>query len=208
VEVRAPQGSVVHATPPHAVAAGNVETSQRIADVIMLALAQAGASLPAQGQGTMNNVILGTDRWTYYETIGGGQGGGPGGAGPSGVHVGMSNTLNTPIEVLEMSLPLRVETYRRRTASGGAGASPGGDGVVRAIRALEPCALSLITERRTVAPRGVQGGSDAAVGRNLVNDADVGAKTALDLAAGDVVRIETPGGAGWGHPRGDAPDRA
>ncbi len=208
VEVRAPEGSVVNAGPPHAVAAGNVETSQRIADVIMLALAQAGAALPAQGQGTMNNVILGTDRWTYYETLGGGQGGGPGGAGPSAVHVGMSNTRNTPIEVLEMALPLRVETYRRRTASGGSGASPGGDGVVRALRALEPCSLSLITERRTVAPRGAQGGADGAPGRNLVNDADVGAKAALDLSAGDVVRIETPGGAGWGRGRNGAAEPA
>jgi N-methylhydantoinase B len=205
VEVRAPEGSVVHAAPPHAVAAGNVETSQRIADVIMLALAQAGAALPAQGQGTMNNVILGTDRWTYYETLGGGQGGGPGGAGPSAVHVGMSNTRNTPVEVLEMALPLRIETYARRTASGGAGAAPGGDGVVRAIRALEPCALSLISERRAVAPRGAQGGSDGAKGRNLVNGRDVGAKAALDLGAGDLVRIETPGGAGWGRSRDGAP---
>jgi len=202
VDVRAIEGSVVHARPPHAVAAGNVETSQRIADVVMRALAQAGAPLPAQGQGTMNNVILGTDRWTYYETLGGGQGGGPGGAGPSGVHVGMSNTRNTPIEVLEMALPVRVETYALRTASGGVGASPGGDGVVRELRALEPCALSLITERRAVAPRGTEGGSDGAPGRNRVNGRDVGAKAALDLEAGDVVRIETPGGAGWGAVRG------
>jgi len=202
VDVRAPLGCVVHAQAPHAVAAGNVETSQRIADVIMLALAQAGATLPAQGQGTMNNVILGTDRWTYYETLGGGQGGGPGGAGPSGVHVGMSNTLNTPIEILEMGLPIRVEAYGLRPGSGGVGSAPGGAGVVRALRALEPCALSLITERRAVAPRGAQGGAEGARGRNTVNDREVGAKVALDLAAGDVVRIETPGGGGWGRPHG------
>jgi N-methylhydantoinase B len=199
LEVTAPEDSLVNARPPHAVAAGNVETSQRIADVIMLALAQAGARLPAQGQGTMNNVILGTDRWTYYETLGGGQGGGPGGHGPSGVHVGMSNTLNTPVEVLEMSLPIRVETYALRQGSGGKGAMPGGEGVVRELRALEPCELSLITERRAIAPRGAESGSDGAPGRNLVNGKPVGAKVAVDLAAGDVVRIETPGGGGWGR---------
>jgi N-methylhydantoinase B len=204
VEVTAPEGCLVNARPPHAVAAGNVETSQRIADVIMLALAEADATIVAQGQGTMNNVILGTDRWTYYETIGGGQGGNSRGAGPSGVHVGMSNTLNTPIEVLEMDLPLRVERYALRRGSGGKSRrgdttrGDGGDGVVREIRALEPCQLSLITERRRRAPRGVAGGADGAVGRNLVNGRDVGAKVALDLAAGDVVTIETPGGGGHG----------
>jgi N-methylhydantoinase B len=166
----------------------------------MRALAPAGASVPAQGQGTMNNVVLGTDRWTYYETLGGGQGGGPGGDGPSGVHVGMSNTLNTPIEVLEMDLPLRVERYVLRPGSGGAGLARGGDGVVRALRVLEPCALSLITERRTVAPRGAEGGADGARGRNRVNGREVGAKVAVELAAGDVVTIETPGGGGWGPP--------
>jgi N-methylhydantoinase B len=209
VEVRAPEGCLVHARPPHAVAAGNVETSQRIADVIFLALAQAEAPVAAQGQGTMNNVTLGTDRWTYYETIGGGQGGSPRGPGPSGVHVGMSNTLNTPIEVLEMDLPVRVERYALRHGSGGRGAAlpgrphetaRGGDGVVRELRVLEPCALSLITERRARAPRGLAGGEDGAPGRNLVNGVPVAAKLARDLLAGDLVTIETPGGGGWGHP--------
>src|SRR6185369_12238275 len=116
------EGCLVNAQAPHAVAAGNVETSQRIADVIMLALAQSGAAVPAQGQGTMNNIILGTDAWTYYETLGGGQGGSQWGNGPSGVHVGMSNTLNTPVEVLEMELPVRVERYALRRGTGGAGA--------------------------------------------------------------------------------------
>ena len=199
VEVRAPEDSIVHARSPHAVAAGNVETSQRIADLIMQALARAGAALPAQGQGTMNNVVLGTDRWTYYETLGGGQGGGPGGPGPSGVHVGMSNTRNTPIEVLEMELPLRIERYALRPGTGGAGAHRGGDGVVREVRALEPCALSLITERRKMAPRGAEGGGNGALGRNTVNGQEVGAKVALDLSAGDIVGVETPGGAGWGQ---------
>jgi N-methylhydantoinase B len=202
VEVIAPEGCLVNARAPHAVAAGNVETSQRIADTIMLALAQAGAGLVAQGQGTMNNLILGTDKWTYYETIGGGQGASASGNGPSGVHVGMSNTMNTPIEVLEMELPLRVERYALRTGSGGMGAAGnGGDGVVREIRVLEACQLSLITERRRRGPRGVLGGADGSPGRNLVNGQDVGAKAARDLAAGDVVTIETPGGGGHGGQR-------
>jgi N-methylhydantoinase B len=204
IEVVAPEGCLVNARPPHAVAAGNVETSQRIADVIMLALAQADPTIVAQGQGTMNNLILGTESWTYYETIGGGQGGSARGAGPSGVHVGMSNTMNTPIEVLEMSLPLRVERYALRHGSGGKGRTgdarrgDGGDGVVREIRVLAPCQLSLITERRRRAPRGLAGGADGSPGRNQVNGHDVGSKAALDLAAGDVVTIETPGGGGHG----------
>ncbi len=201
VEVTAPEGCLVNARPPHAVAAGNVETSQRIADVLFLALAQAGAPVAAQGQGTMNNVILGTDRWTYYETLGGGQGGSAAGPGPSGVHVGMSNTMNTPIEVLEMELPVRVERYALRTGSGGkpGGAGhggAGGEGVIRELRALEPCSLSLITERRAIAPRGQGGGGDGAPGVNLVNGKPVGAKVAVELVAGDLVRVETPGGGG------------
>lgn len=198
VVVEAPEGCLINAQPPHAVAAGNVETSQRIADVLFLALAQAGAAVPAQGQGTMNNMILGTDAWTYYETLGGGQGASAAGDGPSGVHVGMSNTMNTPIEVLETSLPVRVETYALRRGSGGTGATRGGEGVIRELRVLEPCQLSLITERRSRAPLGAAGGRDGATGRNLVDGAVVGAKTALNLAAGAVVRIETPGGGGYG----------
>ena len=198
VTVTAPKGCLVNAGPPHAVAAGNVETSQRIADVIMRALAHSGADLAAQGQGTMNNLILGTDRWTYYETLGGGQGGSSRGPGPSGVHVGMSNTLNTPAEVLEMELPVRVERYALRRGSGGDGRGAGGDGIVREIRVMERCQLSLITERRRVAPRGLAGGGDGQPGRNLVNGKEVGAKVALDLSPGDVVRIETPGGGGYG----------
>jgi len=200
VEIVAPAGCLVNARPPHAVAAGNVETSQRIADVLFLALAQAGADVPAQGQGTMNNVIFGTDRWTYYETLGGGQGAGARAPGPSGVHVGMSNTMNTPIEVLESTLPLRVLRYALRPGSGGVGRHRGGDGVVRELVALEPCELSLITERRRIAPRGLAGGADGAVGKNLVNGAPVDAKTALGLAAGAVIRLETPGGGGFGAP--------
>jgi N-methylhydantoinase B len=201
IAIAAPAGSLVNARPPSAVAAGNVETSQRIADTLFLALAQAGAKVAAQGQGTMNNVILGTGDWTYYETVGGGQGASAAGPGPSGVHVGMSNTMNTPIEVLELEVPVRVERYTLREASGGAGAHAGGRGVVRELRALEPCALSLITERRRLAPRGTGGAGDGAPGRNLVNGREVGSKVAVELAAGDVVTVETPGGGGYG--RGD-----
>jgi N-methylhydantoinase B len=199
--VRAPEGCLVNAGPPHAVAAGNVETSQRLADVLLRALAQAGAPMVADGQGTMNNLLLGTEQWTYYETLGGGQGGGPTGPGPSGVHVGMSNTLNTPVEMLEISLPVRVETYALRRGSGGAGVHPGGEGVVRELRVLEPCSLSLITERRQQAPQGREGGGAGASGRNLVNGREVGAKAAVELAEGDVVRVETPGGGGFGGSR-------
>ena len=203
IAIAAPPGCLVNARAPSAVAAGNVETSQRIADLLFLALARAGARVAAQGQGTMNNVILGTKDWTYYETIGGGQGASASGPGPSGVHVGMSNTLNTPIEVLEMETPVRVERYALRAGSGGHGGTGarghrGGDGVVRELRALEPCSLSLITERRKIAPKGLNGGGDGAPGRNLVNGAEVGSKVAVELQAGDVVTIETPGGGGYG----------
>ena len=198
IDVIAPEGCLINARPPHAVAAGNVETSQRLADVIMMALAQAGAAVPAQGQGTMNNLILGTDQWTYYETTGGGQGGSAWGPGPSGVHVGMSNTLNTPIEVLEMDLPVRVERYSLRQGEKGE-KGLGGRGVVREIRVLEKCQLSLITERRSVAPKGLAGGADGATGINRVNGNAVGSKVALDLAPGDVVSIETPNGGSYGR---------
>ena len=196
-EVVAPPGCLVNARPPAAVAAGNVETSSRIVDVLFAALGGAIA-LPAQGQGTVNNVTLGNDRFTYYETIGGGQGACPDGDGPSGVHVAMSNTLSTPTEALELQYPLRVERYALRLGSGGRGERTGGDGVVRELRVLEPCRLSLLTERRANSPRGARGGADGAVGRNLVNGTPVPAKATLDLAAGDVVTIETPGGGGFG----------
>lgn len=200
VEVKAPDGCLVNARPPHAVAAGNVETSQRIADVVMLALAQASARLPAQGQGTMNNLLLGTDRWTYYETLGGGQGASSAGPGPTAVHVGMSNTRNTPVEVLELELPVRVERYEVRAGSGGEGRHRGGDGVVRELRVLEPCSLSLITDRRSTGPRGAHGGGPGQPGANFVNGIPVGSKVSRELVAGDVVRLETPGGGGWGAP--------
>jgi len=203
VAVTAPAGCLVAARPPSAVAAGNVETSQRIADTVFRALASAGCQVPAQGQGTMNNVTFGgsTEQgagWTYYETIGGGQGASRGADGPSGVHVGMSNTRNTPIEVLEMEHPLRVRTYALRRGSGGPGQSVGGEGVVREFEALSPMEATLLTERRRHGPAGAAGGRDGVPGANLLNDAALPSKTSLRLAAGDVLRIETPGGGGWG----------
>jgi N-methylhydantoinase B len=197
VTVEAPGGCLVNARAPAAVAAGNVETSCRIADVLFAAFGQA-MPVPAQGQGTMNNVTLGNERFAYYETIGGGQGGCPDADGPSGVHVTMSNTLNTPIEGLELAYPLRVRRYGLRPGSGGSGRRHGGDGVVREIQALEACSYSLVTERRARAPRGRDGGADGAPGRNLLNGRELPAKAAGELAAGDVLTVETPGGGGLG----------
>jgi N-methylhydantoinase B len=197
VTIRAPDGCLVNARAPSAVAAGNVETSQRIADTVLLALAQA-ADVPAQGQGTMNNVVIGTPRWTYYETLGGGQGASSRGDGPSGVHVGMSNTLNTPIEALELDVPLRVERYELLDGSGGDGRHRGGDGLVRSIRALQPATLSLLTDRRRHGPQGLEGGKPGRPGRNLLNGNELPPKTTRELVADDVVTVETPGGGGWG----------
>jgi N-methylhydantoinase B/oxoprolinase/acetone carboxylase alpha subunit len=149
----------------------------------------------------MNNVVFGNERFTYYETIGGGQGACPDADGPSGVHVAMSNTLNTPAEALELAYPLRVERYELRTGSGGAGAQSGGDGVVRELRILEPCRLSLLTQRRRLAPRGAGGGNDGLPGRNLLNGVELPAAASVDLVAGDLLRIETPGGGGYGDCR-------
>jgi N-methylhydantoinase B len=198
VTVRAPEGCLVNARPPAAVAAGNVETSSRIVDVVVRAFGEA-IDVPAQGQGTMNNVTLGNDRFTYYETIGGGQGACARADGPSGVHVAMSNTLSTPVEALELQYPLRVERYGLRRGSGGAGRHRGGDGVVRELRVLESCRLSIISERRAHAPRGERGGEPGAPGRNLLNGEPLPAKVTRDLAAGDLVSIETPGGGGFGR---------
>ena len=198
IELVVPDDCVLNARWPAAVAAGNVELSQRIADTIFAALADAGVDVTAQGQGTMNNVTFGGEGWTFYETLGGGQGASARGPGPSGVHVGMSNTLNTPIESLEMAYPLRIEEYSLRVGSSGAGIHAGGDGVVRRYRALERCTVTLLTERRRYAPAGAAGGGPGAPGRNLLNDRALPAKCRVELAAGDVLTIETPGGGGWG----------
>jgi N-methylhydantoinase B len=199
VTVLAPPGSVLNALHPAAVVAGNTETSSRVVDVVLAAFAQA-VDVPAQGQGTVNNVTFGNDRFTYYETLGGGQGASAELDGPSAVHVAMSNTLNTPVEALELSYPLRVERYAVRLGSGGAGAHRGGDGVVRAIRVLEACRCSLLTERRAHPPRGAAGGEDGLCGRNLWNGEPVPPKATLQLVAGDTITVETPGGGGYGRP--------
>jgi len=193
VTVTAPAGCLVNARPPAAVVAGNTETSSRIVDTVFAAF-----GTTAQGQGTMNNVAIGNDRFTYYETIGGGQGACADADGPSGVHVAMSNTLMTPVEALELSYPLRVERWHLREGSGGAGGHRGGDGVVRELRVLEDCRLSVLAERRAHPPRGANGGDDGAPGRTLVNGEEQPAKVTKQLRAGDVVRIETPGGGGYG----------
>ena len=200
VRVRAPAGSLVNARAPAAVAAGNVETSSRIVDVVFAAFGQA-LPVPAQGQGTMNNLTLGNDRFTYYETVGGGQGACPDADGPSAVHVAMSNTLSTPAEALELAYPVRVERHALRLGSGGEGVRRGGDGVVRELRALEDCRLSLVGERRKQAPQGARGGGSGQPGRNLLNGEELPGKVTRALRAGDVVRVETPGGGGYGPVR-------
>jgi N-methylhydantoinase B len=198
VSVVAPAGSLLNARPPAAVVAGNVETSSRVADLVQAAFGQA-IPVPAQGQGTMNNLTLAAGEWTYYETIGGGQGACPDADGPSAIHVAMSNTLNTPIESLETEYPVRVRELSVRRGSGAKGRTRGGDGIVREIEALAPMRFTLLTERRRRAPRGRGGGGDGEPGRNLLNGAELPAKCAGDLAVGDRLRIETPGGGSYGH---------
>jgi N-methylhydantoinase B len=197
VHVTAPGGCLVNARSPAAVAAGNTETSSRIVDVVFAAFGEA-VPVPAQGQGTMNNVVFGNERFTYYETIAGGQGACADAAGPSAVHVAMSNTLNTPVEALELSYPLRVARYGLRLGSGGAGRFPGGDGVVREVQALDRCRLSLLSQRRRRQPRGAAGGGNGLPGRNTLNGEELPGFVTRDLEAGDVLRIETPGGGGYG----------
>jgi N-methylhydantoinase B len=194
ITVLAPEGSLLNARPPAAVAGGNVETSSRVADLVLAAFGH------ALGQGTMNNLTLGTDDWTYYETLGGGQGACADADGPSAVHVAMSNTLNTPIEALELEFPVRVTEYALRRGSGGAGRHRGGDGIVREIQALEPMGFSLLTERRRHAPPGADGGRPGARGRNLLDGEELAPKASGTLAPGQRLRLETPGGGGHGAP--------
>jgi N-methylhydantoinase B len=192
IEVIAPEGCLLNARSPAAVVGGNVETSSRVADVVL------GAFGRALGQGTMNNVTLGSEDVVYYETIGGGQGACPDAPGPTGVHVAMSNTLNTPVEALELEFPLRMAEYAVRRGSGGAGRFAGGDGVVRELEALAPLRYSLITERRRHPPPGADGGEAGATGRNLLDGEELPAKAIGELAEGQRLRIETPGGGGYG----------
>ncbi len=197
IEVIAPEGCLLNARFPAAVAAGNVETSSRVADLTIAALAGA-RPVPAQGQGTMNNLTLASHDFTYYETLGGGQGACPDADGPSAIHVAMSNTLNTPVEALETEFPLRVRELALRHGSGGEGRYRGGDGIVREIEALEPMRYTLISERRRHRPRGIDGGGDGEIGRNTLNGEPLPGKTEGDLNPGDALRIETPGGGGHG----------
>lgn len=198
IKVIVPEGTLLNAGPPAAVVAGNVETSSRVADLCLKAFGR------ALGQGTMNNLTLGNDRFTYYETLGGGQGAGDDADGPSAVHVAMSNTLNTPIEALEIEFPLRAIEYSIRRGSGGGGAHRGGDGLVREVEALESMEFALLTERRRHRPSGAEGGGEGKTGRNLVTRNGAGRPETLapkatgKLEAGDRLRLETPGGGGYG----------
>ena len=199
-------GTLVDALSPAAVAAGNVETSQRIADVLLGALAQAAPDrVPAASQGTMNNVLIGNDDFAYYETIAGGQGGRPGAAGQSGIHTGMTNTKNTPIESLEDHYPFRVVTYRLRKGSGGAGRYPGGEGIERQLAFDVPATVSLMGERRVLPPWGLAGGEPGACGEDWLIRADgtrerLAGKTTIEVEPGDRLLVLTPGGGGWGRP--------
>jgi N-methylhydantoinase B len=206
-----PDASVVNARAPAAVAAGNVETSQRVTDVLLSAFAHAlPALMPAHSQGTMNNTTLGgTDPrsgepFAYYETIGGGMGAGPDRDGLSGVHVHMSNSLNTPIEALEHAYPFRVTRYELRRGSGGAGLHRGGDGLRRDLMVLTPARVALLSERRVAGPRGARGGGDGAPGENVLVRGGVEerlpSKATFAVEAGDIVSIRSPGGGGWGEP--------
>jgi len=213
IEVRTEPGTVVDAKHPAPVAVGNVETSQRIVDVVFGALAEALPDrIPAQSCGTMNNVLLGSSTegsksnaaaFAYYETLAGGAGAAPEGDGASAVHTHMTNTLNTPVEALEHAYPFRVERYAVRRGSGGRGRRVGGDGIVRAYRMTVPTTATLQTERRRRGPRGFAGGDDGLPGRNRLIRADgetteLDAKCTVELEPGDCLVIETPGGAGWG----------
>ncbi len=200
VTISAPEGSLLNARPPAAVVGGNVETSSRVADLVFAALASF-APVGAEGQGTMNNLTLSGEDWTYYETIGGGQGACPDADGPSAEHVAMSNTLNTPIEALETDYPLLVRELSVRRGSGGAGRHRGGDGIVRELEATEPMRFTLIGERRRHPPHGRDGGDPGASGRDLLNGEPVPSKTEGELEPGDRLRIETPGGGGYGPER-------
>ena len=206
-----PEGSLVNARPPASVAAGNVETSQRITDVLLRAFGQALPDLlPALSQGTMNNTTVGGtdprngDSFAYYETVGGGMGAGPSGPGLSGVHVHMSNSLNTPIEALEHAYPFRVTAYSIRRGSGGAGLHRGGDGLRRDIQLLGPARVALLCERRTRGPSGLRGGESGAPGRNVLirdgEEKEIPGKASFSVDAGDIISIRSPGGGGWGSP--------
>jgi len=209
--VIAPEGSVVNARPPAAVAGGNVETSQRITDVLLGALAKAAPGrIPAASSGTMNNVTFGGTNpatgksFAYYETIGGGMGASAVRDGLSGVHTHMTNTRNTPVEALENYLPVRIRRYSLRPGSGGGGRHRGGDGIVREFEFLAPARVNILSDRRVFAPYGLKGGRPGKKGSNTLTEGGrsraLGSKTSLSVKSGDRLRIETPGGGGYGRP--------
>jgi N-methylhydantoinase B len=208
IDIVAPAGTVVHATLPAAVAGGNVETSQRVVDVLLRALARAAPGrIPAASAGSMNNVALGGvvagRAFAYYETLAGGAGAGPQCDGASAVHTHMTNTMNTPVESLEAYYPIRVRRYALRPGSGGRGRWKGGDGLVREIELVADARVTLLTERRTIAPYGLAGGTPGARGRNAVirgrRVRTIPGKVTLDARPGDRIRVETPGGGGYGR---------
>ena len=205
VKLILPEGSVVNAKLPAAVAGGNVETSQRITDVLLKALAQMLPDrIPAASSGTMNNLTIGGidprtgQTYAYYETIAGGSGARPNGNGVSGVHTHMTNSLNTPVEALEYAYPFRVLRYGYRAHSGGAGQYRGGDGIIREIQILGDAQVTMLADRRLFTPYGLQGGSDGAPGKTFLNEREMPGKFNAEVKAGTVLRIETPGGGGWG----------
>lgn len=205
LDIEIPDGTVLNPKPPAAVSAGNVETSQRVVELILRSLEKILPDrIPAESQGTMNNLLIGSDDFTYYETIGGGSGGSPRGPGESGVHVHMTNTKNTPIEVIENEYPLQVISYNLRKGSGGDGEMPGGDGIIREIKTLKMAEVSIQSERRRRPPKGIMGGENGEVGRNLKisrdKEEEVGSKITFELDEDESVRIETPGGGGYGEP--------
>ncbi len=199
-------GSIVDAVAPVAVAAGNVETSQRISDAMLGALALfAPDRVPAAGQGTMNNVLIGNENYAYYETVAGGQGARPLRDGQSGIQTGMTNTKNTPITSLDTHYPFTITRYKLRMNSGGSGLYRGGDGIERGIRFNEAATVSLMGERRLTAPWGLAGGDDGAVGEDWLirvggDREQLPSKCTVEVAAGDELIVLTPGGGGWGHP--------
>ncbi len=204
IKLVVPKASLLHADRPAAVAAGNVETSSRIVDVVLGALSQAlPDEIPACSQGTMNNLALGSSAakaWAYYETIAGGMGASGRAPGLSAVQSHMTNTQNTPVEVLEMNYPLRVNRYAIRRGSGGGGRHEGGDGLIREFEFLDDAIFTILSERRQRPPWGLMGGSDGQVGVNLLNGKPLAAKVQCHVTKGDHLRIETPGGGGWSSP--------
>jgi N-methylhydantoinase B len=206
IEIINPVGCLTNAQPPAAMAAGNVETSQRITDTLLGALAQAAPdAIPAASSGTMNNLSFGgwdtlrARPFAYYETIAGGMGAGPRFDGLSARHTHMTNSLNTPVEAFEHEYPLRVRSYRIRANSGGAGKRRGGDGIVKQLEFLEPAEVTILSDRRRNGPYGLAGGQDGKPGRNACNGEGIGGKARFPVQPGDVVTIETPGGGGHGR---------